>query len=108
MIVRLLTQQIIVLFMMMGLVFLLVKLKLAVAADSKILSVITVYLVVPCVIINAFQIDFSDETRNGFLLALGAAVAIHLLLFILCWLFAVCLSSASLKRPPLSTQTQGT
>ena len=107
MIVRLLTQQIIVLFLMMGLGFLLVKLKLADAADSKLLSVITVYLVVPCVIINAFQIDYSDEIRSGFMLSLGAAAAIHLLLFMLCWLFGKVLKLSIVERASLIYSNAG-
>ena len=43
------------------------------------LSVILVYLIVPCVILNAFQIEDTPELRAGLLFALGAAVLIHLL-----------------------------
>lgn len=87
MIAVLLTQQILVLFIMMACGFLLVKLKLVKSSDSRTLSAISVYLVMPCVIINAFQIDYTDEIRNGFLLALVAAIAIHIILFILIWIF---------------------
>lgn len=45
--------------------------------DSRILSEISVYLVLPCVIVNAFQIDFTPRTMRGLLLAFAAAIAAH-------------------------------
>ena len=87
MITQLLIRQIVILFIMMGLGFLLVKVRAVKSQDSKILSLITVYLIFPCVIISSFQIEYSDSIRNGFLLALGAAVIIHIILFILCFVF---------------------
>ena len=41
------------------------------------------YLICPCTIISAFQIDSTPELRSGLLLAFAAAVIIHigLLLF---------------------------
>ena len=51
-----LTEQIIKLFIILLLGFLLVKFGLLKASDSKSVSVILVYLILPCMIINAFQI----------------------------------------------------
>ena len=76
----LLARQLAVLFLIMGCGFLLVKLHLVRSEESRTLSVITLYLIMPCVIINAFQIDYSREIRDGFLLALLAAVLIHVIL----------------------------
>ena len=78
MVTLLLTEQLTVLFLMMGCGFVLVKSKIVKSRDSKTLSLISVYLIMPCVIINAFQIDYSKEIQDGFLLALFAAVIIHL------------------------------
>ena len=36
-----------------------------------------VYLVTPCVIINAFQIDDTPEIRKGLLYSMAIAAAIH-------------------------------
>ena len=53
------------------------------AEDSRVLSAVSVYLVVPCAILNAFQIEMSGETASGFLLAFEAAAVIHALLLVL-------------------------
>ena len=39
----------------------LVKARLLKSADSRVLSVVMVYAVMPCVIINAFQVDYSPD-----------------------------------------------
>ena len=49
-----------------------------------------VYLVTPCVIINAFQIDDTPEIRKGLLYSMAIAAAIHVVLLVL---------SALLSRP---------
>lgn len=87
MIAYLLAQQIVVLFLMMGIGALMVKLGLLKAEDSRTLSVIALYVILPCVIIKAFQIDYNDQIRDGFLLAVGAAFAIHFVLFAVCGAF---------------------
>lgn len=86
MIAWLLTQQIAVLFLMMGLGLLLVLVGLVKSEDSRVLSLITIYLITPCVILKAFQINYTQEVRDGFLLAIAAAVVIHIILFVVVWL----------------------
>ena len=86
MITFLLIQQLLVLFLIMGCGYFLVKIHLVQSQESQTLSVLTLYLIMPCVIINAFQIEYSDEIRDGFLLALLAAISIHILLFLLTWI----------------------
>ena len=73
----LLLQQIISLFLIMALGFLLVKLRLLKGSDSKPLSVLSIYLIVPCVIIKSFQIELTQRVLGGFLLAVAAAVLVH-------------------------------
>ena len=46
----LLMQQIAVLFLIMGLGFLIVKLGIVKTEDSRVLSMVTIYLVLPCVL----------------------------------------------------------
>ena len=77
-----LMRQIAVLFMMMGCGWLLVRYALLRSEDSRALSVVLIYIVQPCVVVRAFQIDFTAQVRRGFLLALAAAVLIHLLLLL--------------------------
>ena len=69
-----LMRQIAILFIMMGCGYFLVRCKLLKSEDSRVLSVILIYIVLPCVIIRAFQIDFTPEVRDGFMMALAAAV----------------------------------
>ena len=68
-----LLQQIIVFFLMMACGFAVVKRGLIDANSSRTLSVICIYIIMPCVMINAFQIEYSRSIRNGFLLAIAAA-----------------------------------
>lgn len=83
MIISILVKKIVSMGLMMALGTLLVKLKLLKAEDSKILSVITLYLIMPCVLITSFQVELTHEVQQGLLLALIAAVAIHVLLVLL-------------------------
>lgn len=78
----LLMNQIIQLFIMIFMGFIIVKAKLLKAEDSKILSVIVLYLVIPCVIINAFQIDYTPQTVKGLLIALAGSVMTQVILLI--------------------------
>lgn len=78
----LLMNQIIQLFIMIFMGFIIVKAKLLKAEDSKILSVIVLYLIIPCVIINAFQIDYTPQTVKGLLIALAGSVMTQVILLI--------------------------
>lgn len=82
MISLLLTKQIAELFLIMIMGFILVKTDLLKAEESKTLSVVALYIVIPCVIINAFQVKYTESIRNGLILALAAAVLIHIVLLI--------------------------
>ena len=66
-----LTEQIIKLFIILLLLFLLVKFGLLKASDSKSVSVILVYLILPCMIINAFQIDYTPQVREGLIFTIA-------------------------------------
>jgi len=76
----LLLRQIAQLFMFIFLGWLLVRVGLLKTSDSKILSVIVLYLVTPCVIIDSFQVEFDQALLQGIALSLAAAVLIHLVL----------------------------
>lgn len=77
----LLFAQIVVLFLMMGMGVIIVKTGLLKASDSRILSTVCLYLVVPCMQIQAFQVTYSETVRAGFMLALLAAVIINAIQF---------------------------
>lgn len=80
--VLLLLEQIVQLFLCIVLGWLLVQLRLLKPEDSRVLSKVCLYLVTPCVIINAFQIQRTPELLQGLTLSLGAAIGIHVLFFI--------------------------
>lgn len=63
--------------------YLIVKVRLVKDEDSKVLSKIILYLIIPCVIINAFQVDYTMDTVKGLLLALAASVMTQVLLLII-------------------------
>ena len=82
----LLAEQIVELFLMILKGYVIVKLGLVTDDDSKILSKIVLYIVIPCVMINAFQIDYTPDKIQGMLLALVASVVLQVLLLIAVWI----------------------
>ena len=44
------------------------------SSDGRVLSVLTVYIICPCVIIDSFQIEFSQEKLHGLVVAFVAAL----------------------------------
>lgn len=86
----LLMQQIAQLFIVLLMGYVVVKAGLLKAADSKVLSVVFVYLVMPCVVLNAFQIDDTPQIRAGLLYSMGIAVGMHVVFLVL---------NAIFKRP---------
>ena len=69
-------------FIMILLGFILVNKNILKSSDSRILSIIVVYLVMPCAIICSFEIDFTKEKLQGLLFSAVIAVIIHVLLLI--------------------------
>ena len=86
----LLAQQILQLFLILLMGYAVVRCGLLKAADSRVLSVVMVYLALPCVVLKAFQIDDSPALRTGLRYAFAIAVLLHLLFLAL---------TAVLKRP---------
>lgn len=78
MISLILAKKILSLFLILAMGVVLVKSKALKPEDSRILSTICLYVIMPCVILSSYQIEYSDEIRDGLLLALGAAVLIHI------------------------------
>ena len=83
----LLMQQIAQLFLILLMGYAVVKTGLLKALDSKVLSVVFVYLVMPCVVLNAFQIKDTPEIRTGLLYSMGIAVGMHVVFLLLNALF---------------------
>ena len=91
----LLMQQIAQLFLILLMGYAVVKTGLLKASDSKVLSVVFVYLVMPCVVLNAFQIKDTPEIRTGLLYSMGIAVGMHVVFLLLNALFRKAYSSLS-------------
>lgn len=79
----LLMEKIAGLFLMMFLGFIIVKTRVVQSEDSLVLSKISLYVIMPCVIIQAFQVEFNKEVRDGLLLAFIVSLVIHIVLLIL-------------------------
>ena len=94
----LLAHAIAQLFLILLAGFVLVRAGLLRAADSKVLSVILVYLVIPCVIIDAFQIEDTPAIRAGLAVSFAAAAAIHLLFLVLTGLLRRFLGLDAIER----------
>lgn len=76
----LLSKQIISLFLFVAAGYVSVKAGLFRSEDSKIISRMVVYICSPCAIISAFQIEMTRDKVQGLLLALCAAVFVHIFL----------------------------
>ena len=74
MISLILAEKIFSLFLMMFMGYAVVHWGLLHAEDSKTLSLISLYLISPCVIISAFQVQYTPDVLHGLLLALAAGV----------------------------------
>lgn len=75
----LLMQQICQLFIMIFFGYMLVKRKLLSSEDSKVLSMIILYVASPCAILNSFMIEFSQDKLYGLLLAFLGAIIVHMI-----------------------------
>lgn len=63
--------------------FIMVKIGLLKVSDSKSISVLLVYLVLPCMIVNSFQIEYTPEVLKGLIFTVVAAVIAHIVFLIL-------------------------
>ena len=79
-----LAKKIFSLFLIMAMSWLLVKCKMLKASDSRIVSVLLLYMFFPCVILYSFQVDFTDQVKQGLLLGVFAAVVIHAMYLGIC------------------------
>lgn len=70
-------------FVIMAAGFVLVKTKIVKKQDIEGLARITLYLIIPCVILRAFNTELTPTIRNGMIFSVIIAIAIHLLFFAL-------------------------
>lgn len=78
-----LAKKIFSLFLIMLMCMAMVRFKLLKASDGKVMSVLLLYLLFPCMILIAFQVDFTPEIRNGLILGTVAGIFVQALLLVL-------------------------
>lgn len=83
MISLILAKKIFSLFLILFSGALMVRLKVAKAEYSRVLSVIAINLVVPCMNIAAFQVDFTSDVGTGLLLAFVISAVLQLVIILL-------------------------
>jgi len=74
----LLAEQIVAMFFTMAVGYVVVKIGLFRESDSKVLSNVVVYICSPCVIIDSFHIEMTQDKVNGLLLAFVISVLVHI------------------------------
>lgn len=77
-----LAKKIISLFLIMLIGYILVKVKLLKSQDSRILSQLSLYVMMPCAILMAFQVKFTSDVKKGLLLSFIGAVFVYLIFFV--------------------------
>lgn len=79
MISLLLFYKILELLIIMGMGYGIVKSGILKADDSIVLSKVALYIVSPCIILYAFQVDFTDQVKAGLLFSSMLALGVHFL-----------------------------
>lgn len=82
-----LAEEVAKLFIVMAMGWALVKARVLRTEDSRVISAVLVYLVTPCVIIGAFQIEHSPQVTRGLVFSFAAAIGAHALFLLLAALF---------------------
>ncbi len=98
-------NQILVLFLLMGLGFTLVKTNVLEKLVCDKLTWLLCYIVMPCLIFNSFQIEFSQELWHNFLLMAYLTAGIHVIYIVLSKLL---LNGRRLREQSIAAQMQFT
>lgn len=107
MIPQLLLLKILQLFTIMILSFVLVKAKILKSEDSTVLSKLSLWLFMPAVIINAFDMDITDEIMARLGAAFIVAFVIHFLLLLADIFFKKVFKATSVERASIMYSNAG-
>lgn len=77
------SEQVVILFILIGLGYIAGKFKLMNAAVSSGMTNIVLYFVTPCVILNSFQRPYDSNMLHGLLIATAAAIISHVISILL-------------------------
>lgn len=72
-------MQVMTIFVLLALGFTLYKLKIVTDTGLKQVTDLLLYIVTPCLMINAYQKDFSMELLQGLIISFGFSILIHIL-----------------------------
>ena len=93
-----LAKEITKLFIIMAMGWTLVKARILRTEDSRVISAVLVYIVIPCVIIGAFQIEHSPYVIRGLIFSFVMAIGTHALFLLLAAIFGVMLKLDTAER----------
>lgn len=103
----LLMKQICQLFFMIFFGFLLVRRKLLTTEDSKVISMIILYVASPCAILNSFMIEFSQDKLIGLGIAFLGAILVHIIFIPLANLIAKITGFTPIEKATLIYSNSG-
>ena len=107
MISALLLYKILQLFLIMIIGFVIAKLKIIKSDDSKVLSKICLYLLMPSAILNSFDFEISNEIVSGLILAFVAAVIVHIIFLVLDKFYVKFCSNNAVERSAIFYSNAG-
>ena len=107
MITKLLIYKILQLFCIMVIGFIIAKCKIIQSKDSLVLSKISLYLLMPSAIINAFDFEQSETLMNGLLFAFLAAIVVHVILYLLDLLYGKFINKNPVERASVMYSNAG-
>ncbi len=99
--------KILQLFIFMILGFTITKCKIVKSESSMVLSKISLFLLMPAAIVNAFDFERSENTMEGLLFAFLAAIVVHVILYFLDLLYAKFLSKSPVERASVMYSNAG-
>ncbi len=107
MIPLLLLYKIAQLFIVMVIGFVLVKMRVVKTDQSVVLSKLALYLFMPAAIINSFNVKLTSEILSGFALAVGAGIALHIMLLGVDAIFARAARGTAVERASVMYSNAG-
>lgn len=97
----LLAQQIVILFLYVAAGYISIKVGIFKCEESKVISNLVVYICSPCMIISAFQIELTADKIQGLLLAIVAAIVVHVIMIVVTWILKKPFDLNSIERASL-------
>lgn len=98
MVTQLLIYKIMQLFVMMVLGFIIAKCRVVRSQDSIVLSKISLYLLMPSAIINAFDFERTEGLMQSLLFSFMAATVVHIILLVLDLVYAKLIDKSPVER----------